>query len=1462
MATKYAVILCLLLQACTFRVPGFSRGPSSVADFNEHKVKMTTFKGKALGSERDANCSKEQLDEDFNRLMSSLKKDSCAQNSFTLDKEEFVQKNCPKIKVEGLFDRVVKKTIQEEKEKKPLSYFQNKVDPEFLALYKEAQLFLRTVNTISANEGYEIDDRIDLIANYVENVLMPIRDLVIIKRSYLPKENDGSDFYKSLQPVLPASLAQGLSAEQHGLLTQGPNPATTPFYMEITEANSHHYVLSFSPTEIIRHDVVTLLKAPSSKNYVLAMKWMTLHMMLSQVYLYDTILGSKGSISIPNSCQNQFNGNLPSQFKFKLEEGAGDQFLEGILSGHGLSFKQDDTAYLDYYIDNINKDPTKEGYSGMVPFENYKNAKKSLRNQSGNMTMTKPQFDDIAHFQTIMGFKSSEAMSVFQGIVEKRNRAVVTKQKVTYAGADIFQNIMGSFPADEIAEIKLPDGNIQQIYPGKQNLSPYLLELMKQHGFVDYSQLITERMKKKFIGKKALLDFPSMYSSPVWRDWSLKLLADTFHQYRDLPQSSEVHRIIRMSCERNPMPSPEVVVMCRKGNPVQNIADFLSEFRSGEKYIPTRRLEEKKFQNVYPLLNMIWTSLRNSTELLGETKPFELNFLLDQMSAGNPWARLKFGYMIALDQLEYQKEGIPPVYEVSGLWYKTNEKAKCDEKNISLQMTKIQEAGQILGLNRPLTYDHADKILSMKEKNFIWKNIIEDIDHRNAQLFSVRSGNKDFYKIAEDLSYKTILDRQSALSSGVNISENTRSEIAKVAQSNEAQIGDFFLKLYKVKGDIERQKKLFEEFSKVNGIDNTFNLKLNFLAVDDSFKKPIYKDILKQAAMARKLQILSHLDTFCGMNINDQKEFKNIFYSASKAQNELNQMAGLPAVPEEVLKKINEMTSDEFRDMWWGIGSGVAGMAAIIVGGACTVASGGICAPLGGAMAVAGMASLGIQVKLTSNELARKGEADLSEQKVKIMEELGFANVGSADEVHRSYAWTAFEAISIFPLIGVATRSLTLGPKLVAVSAKSIMQQTGKNAFRAAAKTAAHEEEVRAARYLLGVETVSKNLGLDKRSLDLAKNKIDMVRKLYTSGEIDLETMLSRIAKILDPIKRAKLAVARTVKKEIGKVTVKESKDQIDRQAASIVSKYFADNPKDMLRLIKSYSGDRLQKSLNVMAEMNAKERIGRRIPIYSGARDWFMRMRHESLAKNAGKILRIEKELASVSTKPGSLETFVNKNIEDLTEIFLEIPMKKREIPYIIQIQGMPEFNFFHGRKIPVLSIMSEGQTMKKVFTARARLVYESYKAEARTTLKLKRYVQSQTTLGAFQSFQYSVAEMASRKTEQEASKIMADYRALEEKFTQKLYAKFIGSGQRMEYKAFKSMVINPANLKDKATSEAIWEAIPADELLGIKDVGTFAHKAVQELANYNDVDSFQRYLNALRILVINRNPAVLEIM
>lgn len=1429
----------------------WSRKPSSVANFDDLINQMKSFKAKIAGSETEATCSKEQVDEDFKKLIASVKRDSCTTDNFNIDKEEFTSRACPKKKTEGYFDKIVHTTIQQEKSKKPLTFFQNKMDPQFLALMKEAQSYLKITGTIFHNESVPIEDRAQLAAEYIENVVLPVRDVVVIMRSYLPKEADGSEYYLSLQPFFTPNFVKALGQSELGLITQGPNPGSSPFYMELKPAENGIFRLTFSPTDIVRRDVITLLKAPTAKNYVIALKWMTLHMMLSQVYLYETILGGKADFNIPNSCQNHFNGNMPSKFKFNYEENVGEQFLENILASHGLIFKSDDTAYLDYYIDNVSKDPSKEGYSGLIPFENYKNAMKSAEPKEAQAL--EPQFDDVAHFQTIMQSKMGEVQSSFRGKVKGYSK--------TTAGFETFQKMMGEFPADQVAEINRANGEGAQIYPGKQNLSPYLLELMQANGIVDYSDLITERMKKKFAGKKVSLEFPSMYSSPVWRDWSLKLLADTIYEHRDSPTSSALYKTIHNACMIGSRRGAELTKMCNNGNPLQNLSNFLSEFRSGDKYIPTKRLEEAKFSEVYPFLGYIWINLRDNLEMLPEAKPFELNFLTDQMSAGNPWARLKLSYMIALDQLEYQEEGTLPNYDSKNHFSKSNEQVMCKMNNLGVQYNSITQAGKILGLDKPLSYNHAGRLLSSKEKSQIWKNLVDDIQQRNAQLFTVKNNNQSYYKTLEDISYKTMLSEQQALGTSVKLSSKAVEEIKKVSQDTDAQLATFFLKLYNLK-DQAAQQKLFEEFSKVNGIDNTYSTKVAFLALDESYKKPIYKELLKQAAQTRKLQVISQLERFCDMDVNDQKQFKNIFYSTTKSQNDLNQMAGLPAVPADVMDKVNEMTADEWRDMWWGIGSGVAGMAAVIVGGACTTLTGGICAPLGGAMAVAGIGAMGIQVKLTSNEFERKVQSDLDASQIKIMEDLGFSNTGSADEVQRSYAWTAFEAISIFPLIGIATRSLTLGPKLVYVSSKSLMRKSGKAAFKAAAKTASAEEEIRTASYLLGFNSISKNVGLDAKTIEQASNKISRIRKLYTSGEISFENMMKRIADVLGPVKRAKLAMAKTVKNEVGRVTVMQTKEQIDKQASSMMTSYFADNPKEMLRLIQSYSGERLNKSVKVMAELGTPERIAGRLPVLGGVKDWFLKMRNESLAKNASKILRLEKELTALGSKPGQLDAFINRNIEDITDVFIDIPFKKREVPYFVFAQGIPDFNFVKGRKIPLLSSMSEGQTLKRIVTARARLVHETYMAQARKTMKLKRYVQAETTYGAFKSFQVSVAELASRKSGAESTKVLQQYRAVEEGLTRKLYVAYSKSGEKMEYKAFKELLMNPKNLKEKATAEALWESVPADELLGMKEVGDYALRVVQELSKYNDIDSFERYLGALKVLTINRNPAVLEIM
>jgi len=183
------LITCLLVQSCSMNFSEWGRTPAAAANFDDAIANMKDFKSRVMGSEKNANCSKAQLDADFKKLMASVKRDSCSADNYSLDRDEFDKKSCPKVKIEGYFDKVVKQTIKEEKTKKKLTYFQNRIDPEFIALYKEATAFFKALGPNLNNENYPSEDRAELLAQYVENVLMPIRDIVIIKRSNQPKEN-------------------------------------------------------------------------------------------------------------------------------------------------------------------------------------------------------------------------------------------------------------------------------------------------------------------------------------------------------------------------------------------------------------------------------------------------------------------------------------------------------------------------------------------------------------------------------------------------------------------------------------------------------------------------------------------------------------------------------------------------------------------------------------------------------------------------------------------------------------------------------------------------------------------------------------------------------------------------------------------------------------------------------------------------------------------------------------------------------------------------------------------------------------------------------------------------------------------------------------------------------------------------------------------------------------------------
>tara|TARA_Y100000590_G_scaffold459130_1_gene615381 strand:+ start:19867 stop:24648 length:4782 start_codon:yes stop_codon:yes gene_type:complete len=1482
----------------------------------------------------------EALQDEWQKYLTTLKTNACGQYIYTWDPEKPAEevKECEPKRQKGMIELIAEKTIQDEVDEKPLSLMKRN-DPKIRKLHKDAEYMQEEVRKYLVDSKVKLEERQKLLLNYIDQVALSFRDLIVIRRAYVKEEYDGIHFYESLLPDFPQEIYAG-SQEMMDKLNMGIDPSNRPFHLKVEERKWGRARLRFRRNEVISRDIMTLMKAPTTKNYVRSLKWMTLHMMFSQIFIYDTMIGSQKPISVPKSCQNHLNGDFPEQFNFEFVEGQGDQFVDNLLASHGLIFSNDNYQFLEYYMDSVDKDPTKDGYSGLMPFEQYKYAKMALDEDN----KIRPDLDDVTHFDTAFGIGMSKAMSVFKkgtftwlGLKDEK--------KYTYKGVELFEKIAAKPTQMDVYEVKDEDGELVEINFERQNLSVFLAELMERRNVTHYEDLISDAMKNKLENTQVKIDMPSLYGSSVWRAWALRSLGDWAIEAnaRNIKANSVEGKAVcsivdysggsysgsfkENACDEKTFKSK-----------LDRLVKTLGPYSVIDTHIPLRRLQEDKIVEIYPELQKIWRKLRDNTSKLTVAKPNEYNFLMNQMAALNPWARVRLSYLLAMEELKNFKSGYEPKYTTTSRGRKVYDYSQnqCFFRNINSISSKMAEAAKEMGIHRPLTPNYANKILDEDEKKYVWQDYLDSANDANSQLFKVESNkDKSYYDVLEKISYQTFLTKdevesftQSELPFGA--SRQLKLELSRVYESEEAKVGDFFKGLYDMKGNPEEQAEIFQAFSEDNGIDNEFIAKLNFLALDNSYKRPIYKEMIKEAAVKRKNAVQANLDEFCTLEDDDHARRKTLFYMTSKHQNQLNQMAGLPAVPENVLDEINSMSPAEWVDLKLGLGAGLLGVAAILIGGLCTGLTGGLCAPLGVGIMAMGATALGMQVNLVSREFDRKKEADVYEAKVKNFERLGYSTTGSSDNVSRGWFWTIFETICIIPLIGVVARTTKVGSKMAYVTSKTFLRNIGRTGFKNAWKTAGkggqlarQAVDVSYARFVLGFDDISKELSRLGSSSTEAMRVIDEfgakllnsgvskakvadaiadLRKLHylrNSGKITSAAFSKGFGKIVYGLRAVIKGTGKEAIEYTSKVVVKESTKKINRQTAEVVARYWGNNPKALKYLMSTYS-KKLDKAAKFMKLLDDTKPfkikdiplLGKipllnkislihlgptkfgKVPLLGPAWNAIKKMRYEHLAKYATKIKNLEKGLAGIAKNGGRLDNFIYANIEDLTDVFMKIPMRRREIPYIFLLQGGPHVGgIMKGARIPIIYGFSDGIMMRKFFNARGRLVYESMKAQARTTLGISKNVAAETTFGAFAHFQQAVANAAEDIGQEKGTQLIKRYGDLEEKIAEKFAKRLASSGKEAKFKMqgetiiltpenFKKVLFHPETLGEKAVAESIWSSLDVDDVFDMKEMGDLAHRVMKELSDYKGMDDFDDFLKALKILVIHRDPGVVEIM
>ncbi|MCK5883640.1 MAG: hypothetical protein KAG61_08130 [Bacteriovoracaceae bacterium] len=1395
---------------------------------------------------------------------------ACEELGYRFDPFESEQKDgCSPSRERGLIDIIATQTMLDEKAEKKDKLFTIK-DKMIRSLHKKGTFLLSEVHKVLKDDQYDIDLQRELLQLYLGGVAISFRDFMVIRRSYLPHEYDGEYFINSLLPEFPTDLIPAGDSYTDftiaGKILLGPDPQTSPWNFKHIKKMWGHSTVAYDSVGVLSRDIVTLLKAPSKKNYIRALKWMNLQMMLGQIQLYSSIHGETEPALIPRSCQNHFNGKLPDDLDLEVREGEGDRIIENLLVNAGLSLSVDPNAsediaersqnFIEYFIDSVDTDPMVDGYSGLMPFEEYKNAVIGVEQAKGKFFFDhelEPGIDDRTAFETILNIKGYEALATFK---DEEDGKVIS-----YNGLELFQKILQRPNANEDHIIKTPNGHEIEVDATSQNLSSYMLEEMQRLGVSYYMKAIPDEVKTVLGNTIVKIDLPRLYGPASLRKWGLRLLADLSYDASKLKQSAFSKHLIS-ACKAE----GQNVSFCNKArgrrsrrtNNEQEVAialsKFLSDFRDQDRFIPESRFYEEGFNHSYPVFISLWERLRDHTNLLPQARPNEFTFLVDQLESGNSWARLRLGYLTAMSELKSQEQKTTPAH-------RTNSELRCEYRNLTVKIRRLRKAASILGIDKSLNLFHANSILSKKEKINYWQQHIGNTNMGNSDLFqTIFDRGEDLYARMEHLSYKTFLTKKSALEyADKNLFDIKTSDytelLDKVGHSDLASYAGFFSELYSHEGTIKEKAEFYSDNLPDEFSGDPEYAKLSFLLIDNSYKQVLYRAMIREASRIKKKKLEKRLDEFCQLEPSDYRTFKKLFYATTKAQNHVNQLAGLPGVPDSVMTQIEGLSPQESQDLLIGLGQMGLMITTSVLSGACTVVSGGLCAPIGVAVTAASYAVLASQLEIFRREFNRKIEANEDEAFIKEYSSIGLTDLSSVDKMHKSWFFPIFEAVSTITFVGTVTRGMQVGTKLARESIKAAVKNTSKAEFSRISKAVIHRGDTYLAESVLKYSSIKKTTSAMKRAL---KKPMEALA-LFKRGKLGRDALIKAFTRAADDF-------VRPVSKELlGGTDFSRSVKAVNRRTVNVVSTYWNNDPAQFARFLSSYNNE-IFKGKKALAAIKAKNGIAYKIPVVGWAKTKIQTLRYDNLVKYSDDILRIQNEAANSS----DLGKLLSNNMDELTDIFTKTGFRRREIPYMTLLQGGPHLGGVSGgKRIPFIYAGADGFMMKKFYSARGVLVYDSYKAAAKTKLGIPLVTNiADTTVEGLSAFQSSLRLAIAKSPNDQKYSMLKKYVTLEKQMVSQIfdYLQETGSDKLKAYskKELQSIIFKPTTTIEKALGETILNLVPTEKLFKLKDLSDISYRAAEELSvgKGSTIDQFEEFLRALKVISIQREIIPVEYM
>jgi hypothetical protein len=1461
--------------------------------------------------------------------------------------ELFPELECRKIKQTGLISKLIKSKKIEDESRAPLKAF-SKDDPVVKGLYKKALLIKDEVIRYMIDADVDEGARKGLVIHYLAAVVMPMKDFIILKKNYLPGEFNGDSFINTLLPVIPSDLfpkpIPGDYTEEpkigYFLLTQGPD-ALENFSLSIVERSDLDLELEFAHTvlgdrkTVITRDLTTLLKAPSHRTYTRSLKWMTLGMMISQIQLFKEMSQDQSDFVVPPVCRSGINANLPAQLSMKhqIDPTNPNKRVDEFLEKFGLIYSDDNTLYEDYYVANHDRDPTKMNYSGLIPFQDYENTRYANLDEDN---VKKTDIDDYFHFPDVIKILQRKAQTAFSKkvVVYEGKKVFQDRKTVKIKGEDLFNKILGLPKKTDIYQIDREiDGETvhHQTRLANGNYSTYIIERKTRESKERVEELFTKRILKKFRGKKILIDFPSLYGANIHRSWAFKQLALMAKRFgvdgEKIPERlGLISRRICKTALQTAIEGDSFYKMCVRKNWFQTglyspkvflakLYDFLKDHIRKKEYTPLRRIIEKDYEPLRYAFTTLWNKFREDESMLPNASMDELQYLMQQYHAKNPWARVRVGYLLLEDELFMARQGIKPkstrVVRTNTYW---DYPSQCLFNDANEKLKSVRKAAKLMGIDKPLVPNYGNVLLNEDQKVAFWRVQLDKIQEKSLSLLTVKN-NRDveYYKKMSKIAASTILTRKDVDNAvekhSLHLNSEEKEQLDYFFETDTHKFSKFFRNLYDER-DFKKQQKKVEDFYKTVLKENQeikdlskspLSIKLKWLTHDNYIKTILLRNLMRTMAGIRIAEIQTAMDKLCNLDLTDHRSFFSLFHITSKNQNAINEIAGIDEVPPDLLDKLDSFSPDEWDDLWLGIGSAVLAMGSVFLGGACVFMSGGACAPIAATVIAGSLGGLGIQVALVPREIKRKRAFDELESLASDMYDMGLTKKESVTTIHRGWGYVALESFFIIPLLGIVARGLTTGVKLLGVSTRqayrSIVGDVSPTTFKSEVRRVLAEADVRLASRVIQLTKfgdewrpfgsrieklwAALNKDITKEELARVKDKHKKIMALLAEGKITKSDLVKALSDLYKPYSHFLKDVKDADIFHMGMIRVLHDLKEIDVNTAKTLVTYWGDSVEDFARLIESFVEKRGAKAVAIQRKLRNKEYFASNHSLggLGNLLNWYRNIRTENLAIHASKLKMILREIRRTKNNPDfDFEKFLLKHMDPLTDFFSRVPFRKREIPYIGMLKGGVHIGgALRGRRIPLVYGGADASMMHKIFNARARLSLESLKAQAREVLGIQTYVAMEAMQDLFFALRSSVDSQL-RNSSDEAFKetLLAQYKEMEGNIARGLYEKYMAKyGERkliylgrrklmnVSVEDFYRYVFKPENKHEMALGKTLWGLMePQDFFELAPKANEMAYKLARRLQNYDGTDQFQQYVNALKILAIQKNLNIVDVM